>query len=125
GPPRTPGEEQRFTLRFQIQLQWPHDLTWRYDTSTGQCALSNLCHPTVHELLDAKRRCLRVGRGLGSIGKSRNRITELRRSGVYQPKIMVQSCSTNRCQRLPCTFLGATRVAYFHSLRVDRVLSLR
>src|ERR1700745_2299405 len=49
GPRQTRGEEQRFTLRFQIQLQWPHDLTWRYDTSTGQCSLSNLCHGAVHE----------------------------------------------------------------------------
>jgi hypothetical protein len=53
GPPRTPGEEQRFTLRFQIQLQRPHDLTWRYDDSTGQCSLSNLCYGAVHEQLDA------------------------------------------------------------------------
>src|SRR5579864_9313794 len=53
GPRRTPGQEQRFTLRFQIQLQWPHDLTWRYDASMGQCSFSNLCHPAVHEQLDA------------------------------------------------------------------------
>ena len=53
GPPGTPGEEQRFTLRFQIQLQWPHDLTRTYDTSTRQCSSSILCHPAVREQIDA------------------------------------------------------------------------
>jgi hypothetical protein len=51
GPPRTPGEEQRFTLRFQIQLQRPHDLTWRHDNSTGQWSLSSLWYGAVHERL--------------------------------------------------------------------------
>jgi hypothetical protein len=33
-------------------LQWPHDLSWRYDTSTGQRSSSILYYPGVREQID-------------------------------------------------------------------------